>query len=428
VIVVGGGVAGLAAAQRLVQAGRKVVLLEARDRFGGRVHTIHDSATNHPVELGAEFIQGNPEELLGIIRKAGLSLQRLTEQHVRASGGRKRDSPEVEDLVARLLEPDGGIADIPVAELLRKKRNEFSREELEAITAYLEGFHAADLERFGSAALAENQAAEEEDSENIFRLAGGYGQLTGQLLSSLDSELAEIRTGVVATRLGWSRGSVEVEARANGETMHARAKQAVIALPLNNLKTARGEEGALLPDPAPEGWVRALEHLEIGAAQHIVLRFEDAWWIQPHRPPPVFVHGSGEPIPVWWTASPPETPFLTGWAGGPKAFRLAGLTMEELVPLALESASRIFGIPVRKLADGLRAAYSHDWTSDPYSRGAYSYGGVGAAEARRLLRQPVADTLVLSGEALAEEGRNATVPGALSSGYRSADRLLSVTA
>jgi len=424
VIVVGGGIAGLAAAQRLVEAGRKVVLFEARDRLGGRVRTVIDPTTNHPVELGAEFIQGSPEELLKVVRNGGLPLHRFTERHLRASGGRKRRLPDAEKLIKRLLDSAEGLPDMPVAKLLRQKRSEFTPEELEAMTGYLEGFHAADLERFGSAALAENQEAEAEDSDQICRLAGGYGQLTAQLASSLDHDLAEIRTGAVVTSLTWSRGSVEVEARTKAETVQARAKQAVLALPLNSLKVERHNEAALFPEPAPEGWAAALQRLEMGAAQHIVLRFDHAWWIKPHQRPPVFVHGVGEPVPVWWTASPPTAPFLTGWAGGPKAFRLAGLTLQQLVPLALESASRIFGIPARKLANQLRAAYSHDWTTDPYSRGAYSYGGVGAAGARRFLREPVARTLVLSGEALAEEGRNATVPGALTSGYSSAARLL----
>ena len=63
VIVLGAGVAGLAAARALAAAGRQVVVFEARDRIGGRVHTLHDSAWPHPVELGAEFLQGTPRKL-----------------------------------------------------------------------------------------------------------------------------------------------------------------------------------------------------------------------------------------------------------------------------------------------------------------------------------------------------------------------------
>jgi monoamine oxidase len=66
----------------------------------------------------------------------------------------------------------------------------------------------------------------------------------------------------------------------------------------------------------------------------------------------------------------------------------------------------------------------HDWTADPFSGGAYSYGGVGAIEARAALARPVAGTLFLAGEAVAQRGRNGTVHGALASGREAAARLL----
>jgi len=425
VLIVGGGVAGLAAADRLASTGRKVVLLEARPRLGGRVHTILDEPTGHAVELGAEFMQGQPQPLLELIASAGLTLHEIPEWHERANQGRRRDFPDVERLVDRLLACNSGRPDIPVAQLIRRCTGKFRPDELEAMTGYLEGFHAADLERFGTAALADNQAAEEEDAGHIARLAGGYGQVVQQLAQNLKPELVQIRTGAVVTRLEWKPGSVQVEARTtDGEVLRARAAQAVLAVPLTTLKASRSAEGALFPDPAPAGWPEALKHLKMGAAQHIVLRFESAWWMEQGKPPPVFLHGRGEPVPVWWTSSPPEVPFLTGWAGGPQALRLAGQTVKQLIPLALVSAARIFGREARELARELRAAYSHDWTSDPYARGAYSYGGVGAARARELLRRPVSGTLFLSGEALVDGGRNATVPGALISGMRSAEALL----
>jgi monoamine oxidase len=425
VIVVGGGVAGLAAARRLVQAGRSVILLEARTRLGGRVHTILDEPTGHAVELGAEFLQGQPEALLELINSAGLSLHQIPEWHERANQGRRRDFPDVERLVDRLLACNSDRRDIPVAQLIRQCAGKFKPDELEAMTGYLEGFHAADLERFGTAALADNQAAEEQDAGHIARLAGGYGQVVQRLADSLKPELVQICTGAVVTRLDWKPGRVQVEYRtAEGEILRVRAARAILAVPLTSLKDNRSDEGALFPDPDPAGWAEALRHLEMGAAQHIVLRFESAWWMEQGEPPPVFLHGRGEPVPVWWTGSPPELPFLTGWAGGPQALRLAGQTVKQLIPLALQSAARIFGRDARELGRQLRAAYSHDWTSDPYARGAYSYGGVGAARARELLRRPVSGTLFLSGEGLVDEGRNATVPGALTSGVRSAEALL----
>ena len=90
----------------------------------------------------------------------------------------------------------------------------------------------------------------------------------------------------------------------------------------------------------------------------------------------------------------------------------------------MDSLRAIFGASALGDAGRLLGAYHHDWIADPYARGVYSYGGVGAIRARESLAEPVADTLYLSGEALAEGGRNATVHGALMSGKRAAERLL----
>ncbi|HET8836872.1 MAG TPA: FAD-dependent oxidoreductase, partial [Gemmatimonadales bacterium] len=69
VLVVGAGIAGLAAAERLAAAGRRVLVLEGRDRIGGRIHTAHDPDLDVPVELGAEFVHGDPSELIALIRR-----------------------------------------------------------------------------------------------------------------------------------------------------------------------------------------------------------------------------------------------------------------------------------------------------------------------------------------------------------------------
>ena len=61
----------------------------------------------------------------------------------------------------------------------------------------------------------------------------------------------------------------------------------------------------------------------------------------------------------------------------------------------------MFGRDLGELRSRLRLAYFHDWVADPFAGGAYSYGGVGAIEARAALVQPVADTLFLAGEAVA---------------------------
>ena len=427
-IVIGGGVAGLAAAGRLGRAGRRVLLLEARPRLGGRIHTVIDSATGHPVELGAEFAQGRVSELNQIIREGGLTLDEMPERHLRGEGGVK-ELPPVEDLVDRLLELAGPeLSDVPVARLIEDRaRTRFSPDELAVLTRFLESFHAADLRRFGVEALRENQAAETRDGWGLFRITGGYRELVSLLESRLDPMRVEIRTDTVVSQVRWTRRHVEIEARSavDNTSQVLNGTQAILTLPLGLLKAPDGTTGTVHLEPSPPGWEEAFGALEMGVAERVDLRFDSPWWIARNRAVPGFVHGRDEPFPVWWTTSPPELPFLTGWTGGPRALALAGLSHDDVVRLALESVSKVFEMPLSALEKSLGAGYWHDWATDPFSRGAYSYGGIGARAARALLRKPVAGTLFLAGEAVAEGGRNATVAGALISGLRSADALLS---
>jgi monoamine oxidase len=429
VVVVGGGVAGLAAAGRLAEAGRRVILLEARARLGGRVHTVLDPGSQHPIELGAEFVQGMSADLVQTLHQARLSLQELPERHVRGDGDGTELHADVESLVDRVLEltlPKAG--DVPVAQAIcQLAPTDFTSDEIEALTAYLEGFHAADLQRFGTAALAENQAAVTRDGPQIVRLEGGYGRLVSAFRSRLDPDLVQVQTDTMVTGLRWQAGKVVVEARCPDENViEVAASQAILTVPLGVLKAGTKSEGAIDVDPLPTGWPEALGKLEMGAARRIDLRFDTAWWIEANHPPSTFVVGRGEPFPVWWTTAHPSLPFITGWIGGPRAQAMAGRTQDEVARLALQSAANIFGRTVKTLESRVRAVYSHDWSTDSFSRGAYSYGGVGALAARETLRRPVAGTLLLAGEALAGDGLNGTVSGALTSGLQAAAALLDV--
>lgn len=422
----GAGVAGLAAAARLAEAGRSVLLLEARPRLGGRIHTIIDPGSGFPIELGAEFIQGKSAELFEIAKRGHLGLVPFTERHASLRGGRAQPFPDVIELVDRLLKSRRpGSADITVAQFLNQQLGTGTDiEELTAIRGYLEGFHAADLGRFGVEALAENQAAEEEDGDGIYRLSQGYGSLVEELRQRLDSGSVEVRTQCIVGHIRWKEGEVQIEADTPQGREKIEVARAILAVPLSVLKLERQEQGAVILDPEPPGWKSGLGALHMGAAQRIVLQFERAWWNEAGRPVPTFVHGRDEPLPVWWTATPRDVPFITGWVGGPQAETLAGIPAEKMTRLGVQSLASIFGQSVSRVEGWLRASYTHDWSRDPFSRGAYSYGGVGASAAAELLRRPVRNTLFLTGEAVNGQGRNATVPGALASGLRTAALVL----
>jgi monoamine oxidase len=425
VLVVGAGAAGLAAAERLAAAGRRVEVIEARDRVGGRMLTLNAPATPYPVELGPEFVQGTSDELISRIEAAGLELEAIPERHQVGPGRDTTRYPDVRRTLATLLERSAG-SDRPAAEVLREWQSvPRPREEVTALVRYLEGFHAADLKLLGTRSLAENEHAEDEDGMAMQRLRDGYGALAEWMAKRLDPELVHVRLEAVARAIRWRPGEVRIDlAESNGGAWTVAASQAIVTLPLAILQHAQRGTDDLRLDPWPESWRKPLAALHMGAAHRVGLEFDARWWAADGRDGPGFVHGGDEPFPVWWTALPSDRPLITGWVGGPRAARLAGLPREEIVRLAIESLASIFRRDAGDLRGRLQAFHFHDWVSDPYARGAYSYGGVGAIEARAVLARPVAGTLVLGGEAVAQEGRNATVHGALISGRAAADALL----
>ena len=426
VLVVGAGVAGLAAAARLTRAGRHVTLIEARDRIGGRVHTVRPPGTKHPIELGAEFVHGHANALWPLIREAGLRTDLVAERHTGRRRGRPASMLDVRTTLAELLGDDPtSRADQPLAELLNARRARgMDADALASVARYIESFHAADLRLIGVHWLAEAEAAEDIDGDDAFRFPEGYDGIPQWLNARCPEPLLELRLSTMLTALHWKPGEVSAEVRLeDGSTDRLTTSRAVITLPLGVLK-APAAKGGIPIDPAPAGWAEALGALEMGNAYRIVIRFEEAWWNHPAEAPVSFVHGPGQAFPVWWASRPEDEPRLTGWGGGPRTSALAGQSTAAVIDAAVESLAAVFGDRARTAAKQITGAHYHDWIGDPFALGAYSYGRVGASAARQILVEPVASTLYLGGEALAPSGRIATVHGAFISGTRTAEEVL----
>ncbi len=136
---------------------------------------------------------------------------------------------------------------------------------------------------------------------------------------------------------------------------------------------------------------------------------------------------TGEPpFPNWWVSRPPPFPVVTGWSGGRNARALGQLGAAARVDAAVAALAAALGADAGRLRQDLRGGFSHNWLADPFSRGAYSYAGVGGSEAGAELAVPIDGTLFFgAGEATESDGQNGTVHGAIASGRRAAKHALS---
>ncbi len=180
----------------------------------------------------------------------------------------------------------------------------------------------------------------------------------------------------------------------------------------------------------------AINSLAMGHVIRIALRFKDRFWEslkldKSHDLSQLgFIHNPEAPLPTWWTQLPAHEPLLIGWTGGSNAEHIidripadGGAYDEALLKIALESLHQIFHISDSQLRDQLVAHHTHEWHSDPFSRGAYAYVPVNALAAQEVLSQPVDDVLFFAGEAVSV-GHIGTVHGALESGERAAKDIL----
>ena len=439
VVVIGAGVAGLGCAGVLARAGRRVTVVEGRDRIGGRVHTLHVPGAPLPVELGAEFVHGGPPELMTLLAAAGATPVPVESSRWKATPEGLRPSPWMEDDVYGVLgaldpqrDPDRSF-DAFLAEWCRlHPGGEIAARQARA---FVEGFHAADPERASERALAHETRAAEQQGESDYRVPAGYDRVPAWLRDGLGP--AALHLGTVVTDVEWRPGQATVRTRrggAEGPTLEARA--AVIALPIAVLDRPVGEPAAVAFRPQPPDKRDALAQLATGDARRVVLHFAERFWeddalLAPDVREPAsalgFLQADGAAIPIWWTPAPLREPVLTGWLGGPRASRLVGASDVAVRDLALDSLAGALRLPRARVERLLCAAFTYDWATDPFSRGAYSYTLVGADRARERLAAPVERTLFWAGEATHAAGSAGTVHGALASGYRAASEVLAMT-
>ena len=435
VVVIGAGAAGLAAARALHDANVPCVVLEARERIGGRILTVQDPETNVPIELGAEFIHGSAPDLEDLLRRAGLRSLEVDGPRWLASRGRLR---RMDDFWDRL---DGVLG------RLRPRREDESFQRFldrrpggarlaadrRLTRQYVEGFHAADPRLVSARALAEDGSpAEDVRERRIGRVVGGYGGAIQWLAAPL---FRCLRLDTIVTRVEWRRGSVRVQSRAaDGRARPPiEARAAIVSLPLGVLKAPPGATGSVAFDPPLQPKERALQTLAMGPVVRLALRFRERFWASEWFARAAgrddldtlsFLQSMDADFPVWWTASPLRAPVMVAWSGGPSAARLARLAPDEIERRAVASLARHLPLSSQRVRGLLTGVWMHDWEHDPFARGAYSYQMVGGSDAPSVLARPLRSTLFFAGEAADPEGRTGTVHGAIATGRRAASQVI----
>ena len=416
VLVLGAGVAGLRAAEVLREAGKAVIVLEARDRAGGRVLT--DRRWGVPVELGASWIHGvtgNP--VAARLQAAGIRTVAASEDTALygASGTRLPEGrmDALEAQAASLAEagregsPD---SDEPLRTALDRALAQAaltpeSRLEAElGITSHFEHEYAADASELSALHVGDGGA---ETGGDAF-IPGGYDQLVALLLRG-----ADVRFGHEVSRVDSDGAGVSVTT-ARG-TFRARA--VVVTLPLGVLKAGSVSFGT----PLSEAKRTAIARLGMGTLGKTVLRFPSRSWPSDatffNRVPPAGERGR------WAEAISLEgltgVPALMLFNAGAYAREVEALAEADVTGPALAALRGMFGQALPSPTGVLRSG----WTQDPFSRGSYSYLGVGASLADRDALAAREGPVIFAGEACSRE-HAATVHGAWLSGERAARECL----
>lgn len=418
VIIVGAGASGLMAARTLSATGKKVLVLEARERIGGRVWPLDESVFGYPAQGGAEFIHGEAPLTRGLVREAGLHITGEEGEIWSVRAGKLQKHESFVDGNERLAAALKGLDhDISAIEFLERH---FSGPEDTAlrnsIIGMIKGYDAANPDDVSMFTLREEWLGHSESSVVDGWIEEGYGALLGFLKSQCDTAGVLFRFSEPVLSVAAEDEGVRV--RTGAGTYSAR--KVIVTVPLPVLKGI-----AFTPDIRQK--MAAAEKIGFGNATKLLIRFKSRWWDK--------VNGvdmskmgfllSNEPFLTWWTQYPRMVPVMVGWMAGPEARTYKDLSDEQMLDMGLATLARVLGLDKKQLAGEVDHYVVANWPADPLARGSYSYTKTDTGDAYDILRQPIGHAVYFAGEALCSAGHaTATVEGALRSGREIAEKIL----
>lgn len=418
VVIIGAGAAGLMAAWKLSAAGKKVVILEARDRIGGRIYQLPESEWGYPAQAGAEFVHGTAPITKEIINELGLTfipedkeslLCTVRDGYFTLDQSFVYTNEVFRQKVALLNE------NISVAEFLEKEFNlpeDFSLKN--SIYKMVEGYDAADPTRVSALTLKAGTLGKHYHGDGWIK--EGYGTFLEEIKKRCEQNGVKIILNAVVTTAEYTNEKVKVQTE-GGEVYEAN--KVIVTVPLPILKKIE-----FIPS-IPEK-MELISRIGFGAATKILIKFKDQWWkaIKEYDLNKLSFALGNDEFMAWWTQYPIETNVMMGWMAGPNAQKNKNLSDDELFELGLVSLGNIFSLDKEQLRKSVNTWKVFSWINDEYTQGAYSYAALDTFDACEKFAESINDTVFFAGEAFYSGDDKGTVEGALGSGKEVAEKIL----
>lgn len=424
ILVIGAGMAGLAAARKLRDAGKQVIVLEARDRMGGRIFT-SSKWPDAKLDLGATWIHGagekNPIAKLARDSGARLATTSLDNGETFDTDGTQLDAiatTHIESLQASikqvLSDAQKANVDVSVQDAVRNGLHYASQSQAERnridflVNTRIEHEYSGEAKRLSS--FWYDSGASYAGSESLF--LDGYRVLIDYLAQGLD-----VRLGQVVKAISYSaEGEVAVTTNQGAFV----AQRVIVTLPLGVLQS-----GAVSFSPAlPNGKQTAINKLGMGILNKCYLRFPQAFWDTKgdwiNYVPDATRYGQWA---EWVSlARPTGQPILLGFNAAAFGREIENWSDQQIVASAMATLRTMYGKDIPDPTDSLITR----WGSDPYAMGAYSCNILGSTpEMRTDLASNINSRVFFAGEAT-ERQYYQTVHGAYQSGIRAADEILAL--